>query len=200
MRQLGGARAQYARNMLISIPSFCGLRSSRMRDWERMSGRPGNRRKAGFFEHHALSLTVIGIALLWVILYRHSNPETHTGSFFGNAIADWTGVVFIVIATKYFYEIGSAESKQPGSRSGNPVIEMLRRHSLSIFLALTGVGWLLLYLKMDSEGKWGEVVGNIVTEWTQLLGLVLLTRRLVEEKSKEKQAIVTSRYQALSPA
>ena len=152
-----------------------------------MSRRPGNHRKAGFFEHHALSLTVIGIALLWVILYRHSDPKTHTGSFFGNAIADWTGVVVIVIATKYFYEIDSAESKQPRSRSGNPVIEKLRRHSLSIFLALTGAGWILLYLRMDSEGKWGEVVGNIVSEWTQLLGLVLLTKRLVEQKSKESK-------------
>jgi hypothetical protein len=49
------------------------------------------------------------------------------------------------------------------------------------------VGWILLYLRMDSEGKWGEVVGNIVSEWTQLLGLVLLTKRLVEEKSKESK-------------
>jgi len=29
----------------------------------------------------------------------------------------------------------------------------------------------LLYLKMDSEGKWGQVTGNIVSEWTQLLGV-----------------------------
>lgn len=152
-----------------------------------MSRRPLRGRKAGFLQHHALSLAAIGIVLLWVALYRHSDPKTHTGSFFGNAIADWTGVVVIVIATKYFYEIGSAESKQPRSRSGNPVIEMLRRHSLSIFLGLTGVGWILLYLKMDSEGKWGQVVGNIVSEWTQLLGLVLLTKRLAEEKSKESK-------------
>ena len=45
----------------------------------------------------------------------------------------------------------------------------------------------LLYLRMDSEGKWGQVVGNIVSEWTQLLGLVLLTKRLIEEKSKESK-------------
>jgi hypothetical protein len=38
---------------------------------------------------------------------------------------------------------------------------------------------------MDSEGRWGQVVGNIVSEWTQLLGLVLLTKRMFEEKSKE---------------
>jgi hypothetical protein len=58
---------------------------------------------------------------------------------------------------------------------------------LTIFLVLTGAGWTLLYLKMDSEGRWGQVVGNIVSEWTQLLGLVLLTKRLMEEKSKESK-------------
>ena len=40
---------------------------------------------------------------------------------------------------------------------------------------------------MNSEGKWGEVVGNMVSEWTQLLGLVLLTKRLIEDKSKESR-------------
>jgi hypothetical protein len=92
-----------------------------------------------------------------------------------------------VIATKYFYEIGSAESRQPGRAVRNRVIETLREHSLSIFLALTGAGWTLLYLRVDSEGKWGQVVGNIVSEWTQLLGLVLLTKRLIEERSKESK-------------
>jgi hypothetical protein len=108
---------------------------------------------------------------LWVVLYLYSDPKTHRGSFFGNAIADWTGVVVTVIATKYFFEIGSAESKQPGHR----------------FLGLSGAGWTWLYLKMDSEAKWGQVVGNIVSEWIQLLGLVLLTKRLIEDKSKESR-------------
>ena len=58
---------------------------------------------------------------------------------------------------------------------------------MTIFLALTGTGWVLLYLKMDSEAKWGQVIGNIVSEWTQLLGLVLLTKRLIEDKSKESR-------------
>jgi hypothetical protein len=40
---------------------------------------------------------------------------------------------------------------------------------------------------MDAQGKWGEVVGNIVSEWTQVLGLVLLTKRLVEAGSKESR-------------
>jgi hypothetical protein len=38
---------------------------------------------------------------------------------------------------------------------------------------------------MDSESKWGQVVGNIVSEWTQILGLVLMTKRLMEAGSKE---------------
>ena len=92
-----------------------------------------------------------------------------------------------VIGTKYFYEIGSAESRQPRGRYRNRVIELLREHSLTIFLLLTGACWTLLYLRMDSEAKWGQVVGNIVSEWTQLLGLVLLTKRLIEQKSKESK-------------
>jgi hypothetical protein len=145
------------------------------------------RRKNGFLKHHGLSLTALGILLSWVALYLYSDPKTHRGSFFGNAIADWTGVMVTVVATKYFYEIGSAESRQPRGRFRNSVIETIRDHSLTIFLGLTGAGWTLLYLKMDSEGKWGQVVGNIVSEWTQLLGLVFLTKRLMEEKSKESK-------------
>jgi len=144
-------------------------------------------RRAGFLKRHALSIAAIGILLSWFALYIYSDPKTHRGSFFGNAIADWTGVVVTVIATKYFYEVGSAESKQPDHHFRSRVIETIRNHSLTIFLALTGAGWTILYLKMDSEGKWGEVVGNIVSEWTQLLGLVLLTKRLIEEKSKESK-------------
>jgi len=145
------------------------------------------RRKAGFLKHHALSLTAIGILLSWFVLYSYTDPKTHRGSFFGNAIADWTGVLVTVVATKYFYEIGSAESRQPSRRFRSPLLETIRDHSLTIFLVLTGAGWTLLYLKMDSEGRWGQVVGNIVSEWTQLLGLVLLTKRLMEEKSKESK-------------
>jgi hypothetical protein len=145
------------------------------------------RRKGGFLKRHALSLTAIGILLSWLALYSFTDPKTHSGSFFGNAIADWTGVVVTVLATKHFYEIGSAESKQPGRHYQNPLIDTIRDHSLTIFLVLTGAGWTLLYLKMDSEGRWGQVVGNIVSEWTQLLGLVLLTKRLMEEKSKESE-------------
>lgn len=145
------------------------------------------RRQAGLLRSHGLSLTAIGILLAWVVLYLRANPKTHLGSFFGNAIADWAGVVVAVIATKYFYEVGSAESRSPGPGFRNRVLETIREHSLTIFLGVTGAGWTLLYAKMDSEGKWGQVVGNIVSEWTQLLGLVLLTKRLIEKRSKESK-------------
>ena len=145
------------------------------------------RRRGGFLRNHALSLAAIGILLSWVFLYQRADPKTHHGSFFGNAIADWTGVVVTVLATKYFYEIGSAESRQPARRFHSRLLETIRDHSLTIFLSLTGAGWIWLYLRMDSEGKWGQVVGNIVSEWTQLLGLVFLTKGLIEIKSKESK-------------
>lgn len=145
------------------------------------------RRNAGFLKHHSLSIASIGLLLLWILLYARAGPKTHLGSFFGNAIADWTGVVVTVIATKYFYEIGSAESRQPSGRPRSRLGEAFRNHSLTIFLLLTGTVWVMLYLKVDPEAKWGQVAGNIVSEWTQLLGLVLMTKRLMEQKSKESR-------------
>lgn len=145
------------------------------------------RDEKGFLHQHGLGLAAVGILLTWIVLYTYGDPKTHGGSFFGNAIADWTGVLVTVIATKYFYEIGSAESNQPGRRFQSRLLEALRDHSLTIFLAVTGAGWLFVYLRMDSESKWGQVVGNIVSEWTQLLGLVLLTKKLMEARSKEKK-------------
>ena len=117
-------------------------------------------------------------------LYRGSNPATHLGSFFGNAIADWTGVFVTVVMTKYLYEKGSAESKNPKGRVPSAAMEFLREHSLTLVLAITGIGWVLAFRAMDPGSKWGQVVGNIVSEWTQILGLVLMTKRLMEVNSK----------------
>lgn len=143
------------------------------------------RKRDGFLKHHALSITAVGILLLWILLYDYGDPRTHWGSFFGNAIADWSGVVVTVIATKYFYEIGSSESNPPRRQFRDRISQAIQNHSLSIFLAITGGAWVVIYAKMDSEGKWGQVIGNVVSEWTQLLGLVLLTKKLIEDKSKE---------------
>jgi hypothetical protein len=138
-----------------------------------------------FVRKHSLSIASVAILLLWIVLYIFSDPSTHLGSFFGNAIADWTGVVVTVLATKYMYEKGSAESRKPPKGFLSPLRKKLRDHSLSIFLLVTGVAWVALYLKMNSEAKWGQVVGNIVSEWTQIFGLVLLTKKLIESHSKE---------------
>jgi hypothetical protein len=143
------------------------------------------RQKHSFIREHSLSITAVGILTVWICLYTFSSPGTHLGSFFGNAIADWSGVVVMVFATKYLYEKGSAESRRLPKHLLSPVWERLREHSLSIFLLITGIGWVLLYASMNSEAKWGQVVGNIVSEWTQIFGLVLLTKRLIERHSKE---------------
>jgi cobalamin synthase len=147
------------------------------------------RRQSGqtFFERHGLTIVTSSILLLWIVLYSISDEKRHIGSFFGNAIADWTGVVVMVLATKHLYERGSSESNVPKSASTNPVLMFLDNHSLTVFLLVTGIAWVLLYAHADSESKWGQVAGNIVSEWTQILGLVLLTKKLVETGSKESK-------------
>ena len=137
------------------------------------------------FRQHSLSIVSGFVLVLWIVLYSRSSPATHIGSFFGNAIADWSGVVVTVLATKYLYEKGSAESRRPPKDDSRPIFDRLRDHSLTIFLVITGLGWVALYASVNSESKWGQVVGNIVSEWTQILALVLLTKRLVERHSKE---------------
>jgi hypothetical protein len=89
-------------------------------------------------------------------------------------------------STWYLFEKASAESRRPPRTLLSPIRELLRDHSLSIFLVITGIGWIALYMSMDSEAKGGQVVGNIVSEWTQIIGLVLLTKRLIERHSKER--------------
>jgi hypothetical protein len=138
-----------------------------------------------FFHKHSLSLAAAGVVASLIVLYIRSNPSTHWGSFFGNAIADWSGVLVTVVMTKYLYEKGSAESKKPKGKEPSPVLEFLREHSLTIFLLVTGAGWLLAFRAMDPTSKWGQVVGNVVSEWTQILGLVLMTKHLIEVGSKK---------------
>ncbi|MBV9073237.1 MAG: hypothetical protein JOZ10_06355 [Acidobacteria bacterium] len=131
-------------------------------------------------------MTVL-VLLTWTLLYVFADPSTHWGSFFGNAIADWTGLLVAVLATKFLYEKGSAESKRPPREPENPFLRGLLDHSLTIFLVATGIAWVITFAKMDANSKWGQVVGNIVSEWTQLAGTVLLTKKLVERGSKESR-------------
>jgi hypothetical protein len=143
------------------------------------------REKRGFLARHSLGIASIAILILWTVLYTVSNPKTHWGSFFGNAIADWSGVVVTVIATKYLYEQGSAESRKPPRSLQGSTWEKISDHSLTLFLVVTGLCWVGVYLHADPESKWGQVVGNVLSEWTQILALVLMTKRLIEPHSKE---------------
>jgi hypothetical protein len=61
----------------------------------------------------------------------------------------------------------------------------MHEHSLTIFLVLTGLAWAVLFLRVDPESKWGTVVSNITSEWSQQIGLVVLTKKLIESGSKE---------------
>lgn len=146
------------------------------------------RKPRRFLRRHSLSLSALGIVMLLIALYSRSNPSSHLGSFFGNAIADWTGVFVTILMTKHLYEKGSAESKQPKGVLPSAAMELLREHSLTIFLLITGLGWVMLFRGMDSGSRWGQVVGNIVSEWTQVFGLVLLTKKLMEVGSKESSS------------
>jgi hypothetical protein len=140
-----------------------------------------------WWHEHSLSIVSVLLLLAWIIGYRLSDPKTHLGAFFGNAIADWSGSVVIILGTKFLYEIGSAESRPLGKRKSNWWLECLYEHSLLIFLAVTGIGWLILYLYLKPEDPWGQVVGNIVSEWLQMAGLVFLTKKLIERGSKESR-------------
>ena len=54
-----------------------------------------------------------------------------------------------------------------------------------MFLVVTGVAWIMAFRVMSPASRWGQVVGNLVSQWTQILGLVLMTKRLIEVGSKE---------------
>ena len=148
-----------------------------------------SQRQFGFFYRHGLSIVSIAILALWLFLYLISDEQAHWGAFFGNAIADWSGLVVMVLATKHLYERGSRESKapQPDGPWHSHLWEVLRWHSLTIFLVITGIVWIILFARSDPNSKWGQVVGNIVSEWTQILGLVLMSKKLIEIGSKESQ-------------
>jgi hypothetical protein len=142
-------------------------------------------RRGTFLQQHSLSLIVTSILALWIVLYKYADPQTHIGAFYGNAIADWTGTLVIVVLTKYFFEQGSKESRRPRPRGRSWIRHFLECHSLTIVLVISGVAWAILYARIDANGKTGQVVGNIVSEWTQVLGLVLITKYAREVGSKE---------------
>ncbi|MEQ1760786.1 MAG: hypothetical protein ABL986_20960 [Vicinamibacterales bacterium] len=148
---------------------------------------PKRPRPSSPFAHHphSLSVVVAGVVVMFLALYSRADPDSHLGAFFGNAIADWLGVLVFIVATKYFYEVGSAESRTPPRQFHRRAARFLMSHSLTLILALTGLVWTFVYNRSDVDSRAGEVVGNIVSEWTQLLGLVVITKYAREAGSKE---------------
>ncbi len=144
-----------------------------------------SRRRRSFLSRHGLGIVALVLLVVWIVGYRMLDPKTHLGAFFGNAIADWSGSVVIIFGTKFLYEVGSAESRPVKKKTDPGWLNIFRRHSLLLFMVTTGIGWALLFARMNPESKWGQVIGNIVSEWVQMAGLVFLTKRLVEVGSKE---------------
>lgn len=142
-------------------------------------------RKRPWYVRHSLSLVSALLLLVWLCGYLWLGPKSHLSAFCGNAVADWSGSLVIILGTKFFYEIGSKESKPFRSYAHNRIWNLIKEHSLLIVIGITGLGWAILFWRMDPESKWGEVVGNLVSEWTQMGGLVFLTKELVEVGSKE---------------
>jgi hypothetical protein len=140
-----------------------------------------------FIHFHSLSLVTLAILIFWIVLYCVSDPNKHAGSFFGNAIADWSGSLVVVLATHYLIERGPRKHHKFKTNFKTALRHFIHTHPFSIFLVVTGIGWLVLYLRMDPNSRWGQVVGNLVSEWVQTLGVVLMTKRLLERGPSKKQ-------------
>ena len=141
-----------------------------------------------FAHRHSLSIVtglIVVTLVVWYALWI-PDPSTHLGSFVGNAIADWSGMFMTVLATKHLYEA----KRHPGEPVHLGLRLMLHNHPLTLFLLVTGSGWLGLFLALPVEDKWGQVVGNLVSEWTQSLGFVWLTKRFIELKAVEHRNAV----------
>ena len=143
-------------------------------------------RKRSWAGTHSLSLTIGGFLLLWLVLYLRSDPSTHWGAFFGNSIADWLGSFVTVVATKFWFERGSVESRLPPRLRGYAP-DWLRDHSLTLVILVTWIGWIWWYAAIDPNGKTGQVIGNVVSEWGQTISLIWFTKYLYERGSKESR-------------
>jgi hypothetical protein len=135
---------------------------------------------------HSLSLVIGSVLMVWLALYLRADSTTHLGAFYGNATADWLGSFVTVMATKFWFEKGSTESRVPALLRGR-VPSVVHQHSLTIALVVTWIGWIWWYVHIDANGKTGQVVGNIVSEWSQILSLVWFTKYLLEKGSKESR-------------
>lgn len=144
------------------------------------------RGRRSVLRRHSLSLTLGVFVVFFLTAYSRADPATRWGAFFGNSIADWLGSLVIVVATKFWFETGSAESRVVPKFHGHIPV-WLEDHSLTIVVLVTWVGWIWWFAHVDPNGKTGQVVGNIVSEWGQMLSLIWFTKFLYERGSKESR-------------
>ncbi len=145
----------------------------------------GEEAPRSFFQRHSLAFMAGVVLLSWILFYLRADPDTHWGSFFGNAIADWSGVVASIICTRILYERGAPGCRHRKAKDANPVIRWIKNHTLTTFFGVTLIGWIILFANMSATSKWGQVVGNVVSEWTQILGMIWLTKMFYEEQVKK---------------
>jgi hypothetical protein len=126
-----------------------------------------------------------GVVMTLLALYWRGDSTTHLGAFYGNAAADWLGSLVAVVATKFWFERGSPESRVPSLLRKGP--RFLHEHSLTVVLIVTWIFWIYWYLRIDPNGKTGQFIGNVVSEWSQILSLVWFTKYLVEKGSRESR-------------
>jgi hypothetical protein len=97
--------------------------------------RAADRQGEPFWKRHSLSLVAAGVLALWFVLYLPADPKSHAGSFFGNAIADWTGVVITILATGLGWAILFSRV-DPESKWGTVVSNIVSEWSQQIGLVL----------------------------------------------------------------
>src|SRR4051812_31946935 len=107
------------------------------------------RRRRSFLSRHSLSIVAVALLVVWFVGYQMLDPNSHVGAFCGNAIADWSGSIVIILGTKFLYETGSAESRRVTKKEPFAWLDFLYRHSLLLFLVITGVGWAFLFLRLN---------------------------------------------------
>ena len=134
---------------------------------------PSKRRKS-FLHRHSLSLVTAFVLCTWITLYIRFNPSTHWAP--SSATQSPTGLAFSSQSSPR-----SICSRSVRWRAGCPP-PWLRpvAHWRILVEHLSGDHrcWVDMAVRQIDPNSWGQVAGNIVSEWTQIFGMVWLTKKL----------------------